>query len=120
MNASEIPELREKFCKRSFNHRPHTWIDDSGVLGSVDFTCPGLWGPAWSSTGKRSAISAPNPTSTYVEAEGAMSREKAMDRLLTGSPAGALFLMLRTVEAQLRIEGIGGVVLPYRPKAVAR
>lgn len=102
MTSHPIPDMRERFCKRSFNHRPHTWTDDTAALGSVDFTCPGLWGPAWSSVGKRQGL------------------EKVMDRLVSGAPSSALFLLIRTVEAQLRIEGIGGIVLPYRPEAVAR
>lgn len=120
MNAVDAQLLEERFCKRSFNHRRHTWTDDHLHALGDDFTCPGIWGPAWSSVGKRSAISTARPTAAYASEEREAARFKAMDRLLGDRPEGCVFVMLASVEAQLRIEGIGGVVLPYRPQAVTR
>lgn len=72
------------------------------------------------SVGRVGPVTAPMPTSVYVNAERDAGLGRALGHVVAGRPTMVLAALLVTVEAQARIEGIGGIVLPFRPQAVTR
>ena len=123
MSTSEQVELEQRRCKRGYSHLPHTWVDDADPVTCTDYRCPGPYvAPDWSRQlpGRRSPIATVQPLDVYADAERHAGQAQASRLIGAGQPRHALLTLIRTVEAQARIEGIGGILLPYRLEAVTR
>jgi len=70
--------------------------------------------------GKIAPVATTLTTAAYADAERAVGQAKASRLIVAGQPRHALITLIVTVENQARIEGIGGILLPYRLEAVTR
>jgi hypothetical protein len=101
-------------CDRPDNHGPHTFV--THPLSDIDHECPGLDPvPPWPSP-----VGTPLPASYYADAERTHGQARAREQLRRRRLPAVLAVLIVTVEAQARIEGIPGIQIPFRPQEVRR
>lgn len=103
-----------KLCDRPWPHPRHTYIANATSVD--DQECLGLDPvPAWPSP-----VGPPLPASYYADAERTHGQARAREQLRRRRLPAVLAVLIVTVEAQARIEGIPGIQIPFRPQEVRR